>query len=151
MNFPWTTVSLMDEALRLKSGQHIILSPPSRKLESDLIAGFWHFASLFSCQWPAKSVLRRLGNFIISCSLRARVLIPRKAVWLVDQMNRLTHVTHGRCCFFFCFLTELTESLDLWPTSATAERKQAFTSGPHFRQAGGLRQWLERPISDADF
>ena len=137
---------LIDETLTLKSGQYVIVSPLSRKLESDLIAGFdtLHFYSVTNdhqrLSWEDSGTL----SFPVFC-MYIPMLIPRKAVWLVDQMTHLTDLTSSCYCFsasfffplYFSFLTELTESMTYFGTS---EQKQASTSGPHFPKAIGLRQ-----------
>lgn len=83
----------MYKTLKLKLGQYIII-PLGRKLAFDSIAGFWHFPSVFYHCWPSKSVLGSLGKFIVSCVPHAHtfMLIPRKAVWLVDQMDHFDSI-----------------------------------------------------------
>lgn len=133
---------LMDETLKPKSGQFIFIPPLGRKLESDLIAGFWHV--------PSRSIIVGHQSVVGSPSFPAfhmHILLcsfPGKqsswgARWTV--LADLTSGCYCCCCFPFFRKTGLTESMTYF---GIAGHKPSFTSEPHSSQIAGLPQWLER-------
>lgn len=142
----------MDETPKPKSKKSVIIPPLGRRLESNLIARFWHFPFDSIIVGHQRVFWEVSGTFIISFLLNVYTFV---CAFLGKQSNwraRWTVLSELRsgcyyCCFFF--IKNWTDRIHDWLRHYRTRTCVWLWAScpPHF----SWHQWLEMHISEAHF